>query len=133
MAFRVASSGVLQGNYGDDLSRDTVHKDRYWGHMQRLGGTLSHLLKESPPSSLDLSQVAVPLQLEPEAAAASPPQDVMGLSSWLFLWLCLAPSRSFPLTGCLNKVATGSAPNSSALCHCPAKTHGACIGAPYPQ
>lgn len=32
---------MLQG-----LTRDNLRSDRYWGQMQRLGGTLSHMLKE---------------------------------------------------------------------------------------
>lgn len=50
------------------LTREQLHKDRYWGGMQRLGGTLSHMLKEVPLSGLDLSQVTLPL------VAASPTQ-----------------------------------------------------------
>lgn len=33
--------GMPQG-----LTRDNMRQDRYWNQMQRLGGTLSHLLKE---------------------------------------------------------------------------------------
>lgn len=37
----VNNAGVLQG-----LMKDNTRQDRYWNQMQRLGGTLSHLLKE---------------------------------------------------------------------------------------
>ena len=56
--------------HAQGLSREALHKDRYWGGMQRLGGTLSHMLKEVPVTSLDLSPVTVPL------AAPSPPSPV---------------------------------------------------------
>jgi hypothetical protein len=39
--WHVNTAGVLQG-----LMKDNTRQDRYWNQMQRLGGTLSHLLKE---------------------------------------------------------------------------------------
>lgn len=52
--------------------------DRY-GDMARLGGTCSHLLRESPPADLDHSPVPVPL-LEPGSTHHRAPRPDISLS-----------------------------------------------------